>query len=255
MMISRTHTECVLDRAQNKRVESAPAKALEYSGGHALGIAASNIGVPNCTNKHQQQRDQVERPLAVDPRGSEADASGYGRDDQRNAGQGNGRCVGNLEVLGDLGIHSHEYRLRHTSQGNHEQKAPKVEFFSPYRPVLQRFVSYGCYLPRYRLKPTKGSSGSSLGWGTSSTRPYFPCPYLIRLFEAIVVQESRFVDPGNVREAGVRDVWVVAVPGLVGGFIARGACGHSKRARDGGDLFEVAADFVTGLGGSGLFGG
>jgi hypothetical protein len=75
------------------------------------------------------------------------------------------------------------------------------------------------------------------------------------LLEAIDAHESRIVDPGNLRGTAVPRIWSDAVPGLVGGFMARGACGLSGGGRDGWGSFGLFGDFDTGLGGSGLFGG
>lgn len=42
--------------------------------------------------------------------------------------------------------------------------------------------------------PTNGSSGSSLGCGTSSTLAFLPVPYLMRLLEARLESENLLVD-------------------------------------------------------------
>jgi hypothetical protein len=102
---------------------------------------------------------------------------------------------------------------------------------------------------------TRGSSRSSLGCGTSSTRLCFPWPYLIGLLETIDAQESRFVEPGNVSEVFDSDVWVAAVPGLVGGFMDRGACCLNGGGLDGCGILGLPANFAAGVGGNGLFGG
>jgi hypothetical protein len=73
------------------------------------------------------------------------------------------------------------------------------------------------------------------------------------------VQESRFVEPGNLRTVDVAELWVAAVPGRVGGFIERGPCGLSGGRRVGGGSLGLSVDFcpglVVGLGGNGRFGG
>lgn len=71
------------------------------------------------------------------------------------------------------------------------------------------------------LQLTSGSSGSSLGCGTSSTRLNFPFPYLMGLLLVETDdQDNRFVDPMIL--LGASDS-VLAVDGRVSGFMARGA--------------------------------
>lgn len=77
---------------------------------------------------------------------------------------------------------------------------------------------------------------------------------MIGLFEESDIQESRFDDKGYLEDIVVAATWLAAVPGRVGGFIPRGACGLN-----GGDLDGCGAlglcGFAVGLGGSGLLGG
>lgn len=81
------------------------------------------------------------------------------------------------------------------------------------------------------------------------------------LLETTDDQESRLFEPGNTNGTGFRDAWPAAVPGLVGGFMARGAC--ARRACGlidgnrvgGGGLGESDEPVVIGGGGSGLLGG
>jgi hypothetical protein len=87
---------------------------------------------------------------------------------------------------------------------------------------------------------------------------YLPWPYLIGLLvEATDVHDNRFVEPvilGAEEVAGD-----AAVPGLVGGFIPRGAWGRSGAGLKGGGRLGASDDVstvkVVGLGGNGLFGG
>jgi hypothetical protein len=79
------------------------------------------------------------------------------------------------------------------------------------------------------------------------------------LLEAMDPHDNRFVEPATL------DPCDAAVPGLVGGFIPRGACGLSCTGRSGGGLFGASGELVfnrdvstfnaVGLGGSGLVGG
>lgn len=84
------------------------------------------------------------------------------------------------------------------------------------------------------------------------------------LLEAIDVQDNLFVEPGNLIGPAVPDLWVVAIPGRVGGFMASGACGRSGGGLVGAGLSGDSDDRVVGreapildigLGGSGLVGG
>lgn len=160
-----------------------------------------------------------------------------------------------------------------------------MKFFAPCRPVLCRVSFRNDFLIRTQL--TSGSSGSSLGWGTSSTRPNFPCAYLMGLLDCSEVQDSLLVDPAS-RIGIMPDVWVVAVlgrvgvlaapvrvvvavAGRVGGFMFRGCGLRNDGARVGrggfGDAavdgreaaavpgLDVAVDGLEGVGGSGPFGG
>jgi hypothetical protein len=78
---------------------------------------------------------------------------------------------------------------------------------------------------------------------------------LTGLFEAIDTQDSRLVEPGNLNGASVPDIWLADVPGLVGGFIARGACGLKGGGRAGGGTVGTSEDLGVGVDGSGLLGG
>ena len=74
------------------------------------------------------------------------------------------------------------------------------------------------------IRLTNGSSGSSLGCGTSSTLLYLPWPYLTGLLlEMMDPYESLLVDPSILGGAFQSDPWDAAVPGRVGGFIPSGA--------------------------------
>jgi hypothetical protein len=77
----------------------------------------------------------------------------------------------------------------------------------------------------------------------------------VGLLETIDAQESRFVEPGNVSEVFASDAWVAAVPGLVGGFIDRGACCLNGGGLDGCGILRLPVNFAAGVGGNGLVGG